>query len=229
MAYCYDEGDWEFGFRRSLTCGDAEQLQALLDASAHDELEWVLDKSKSFTTKSMYTFMTHRGVVIANSQSIWNTKLPLKIKIFLCQLSNNKLQAAVSLKTQDWKGAPHYCLCGKVENVNHILFGCSMAQFLWVCIRSIFGWANSPTSWNDLQGGSSFDNMNTAYRLQPSVFTGLSWALWNSRNKMAIEKKFPTNPLDIIRYGANFVQRWSPKLKESDHEIVAKMVDKVQV
>jgi hypothetical protein len=25
------------------------------------------------------------------------------------------------------------------------------------------------------------------------------------------------------------VQRWSPKLKESDHEIVAKMVDKVQV
>jgi hypothetical protein len=32
--------------------------------------------------------MTHGGVVIANSQSIWNTKLPLKIKIFLWQLSN---------------------------------------------------------------------------------------------------------------------------------------------
>jgi hypothetical protein len=98
VADCYDEGDWEIGFRQSLTCGDAEQLQTLLDilrdvrldASAHDELEWVLDKSKSFTTKSLYRFMIHRGVVIANSQSIWNTKLPLKIKIFLWQLSNNK-------------------------------------------------------------------------------------------------------------------------------------------
>jgi hypothetical protein len=104
VSDCFDEGDWEIGFRRSLTCGDAEQFQTLLnilrdirlDASAHDELEWVLDKSKSFTTKSLYRFMTHRGVVIANSQSIWNTKLPLKIKIFLWQLSNNKLQAAVS-------------------------------------------------------------------------------------------------------------------------------------
>jgi hypothetical protein len=46
---------------------------------------------------------------------------------------------------------------------------------------------------------------------------------------MAIEKKFPTNPLDIIRSGVTFVQRWSPKLKESDQEIIAKMMDKVQV
>jgi hypothetical protein len=71
--------------------------------------------------------------------------------------------------------------------------------------------------------------MNIAYRLQLFVFAGLAWALWNSRNKMAIEKKFPKNPLDIIRSGVTFVQRWSPKLKESDQEIVTKMVDKVHV
>jgi hypothetical protein len=46
---------------------------------------------------------------------------------------------------------------------------------------------------------------------------------------MAIEKKFPTNPLDIIRSGVTFVQRWSLKLKESDQEIVARVMDKVQV
>jgi hypothetical protein len=56
------------------------------------------DKSKNFTTKSLYRFLTHRGVVIANSKSIRKTKLPLKIKVFVWQLSNNKLQAAVSLK-----------------------------------------------------------------------------------------------------------------------------------
>jgi hypothetical protein len=65
-----------------------------------------------------------------------------------------------------------------------------MAQFLWACIRNIFGWSNSPTSWNDLQGGWSFDNLNIAYRLQLFVFAGLAWALWNSRNKWQLRRSF---------------------------------------
>lgn len=46
---------------------------------------------------------------------------------------------------------------------------------------------------------------------------------------MAIEKKFPKNPLDIIRSCINFVQRWSPMLKEPDQERIAKVLDKMQV
>lgn len=34
-------------------------------------------------------------------------------------------------------------LCGTIEETNHILFSCIMAQFLWGCIRDVIGcsWA----------------------------------------------------------------------------------------
>jgi hypothetical protein len=61
------------------------------------------------------------------------------------------------------------------------------------------------------------------------MFAGLAWGMWRSRNKMAIEKKVPSNPLGVIRYGINFVQKWSPKLKKPDQELLAKVLDRVQV
>jgi hypothetical protein len=61
------------------------------------------------------------------------------------------------------------------------------------------------------------------------MFAGLAWGMWRSRNKMAIEKKVSSNPLGVIRSGINFVQKWSPKLKEPDQELLAKVLDRVQV
>jgi hypothetical protein len=77
MDYWGEEG-WEIGSRRSLTVRDVEQRGALLSSisnitlssTSQDELEWGLDKSKIFTTKSLYRFITNRGVVIAEKESI---------------------------------------------------------------------------------------------------------------------------------------------------------------
>jgi hypothetical protein len=69
-----------------------------IEEDSRDEVMWALDKSKTFTTKSQYRFVTHRGVCFLKSDDIWHSKLPLKIKIFLWQLKHNKLQSAVSLK-----------------------------------------------------------------------------------------------------------------------------------
>jgi hypothetical protein len=46
---------------------------------------------------------------------------------------------------------------------------------------------------------------------------------------MAIERKFPSNPLDVIRSGVLFVQKWSLLLKGADQEVTAKVIDKIQV
>jgi hypothetical protein len=61
------------------------------------------------------------------------------------------------------------------------------------------------------------------------MFAGLAWGIWRSRNKMTIEKKVPSNPLGVICSGVNFVQKWSPKLNEPDQELLAKVLDRVQV
>jgi hypothetical protein len=93
----YDVDGWDIGFRRTLTLREAEQRNLLLDRLqevvldpySSDEVEWALDKSKSFSTKSLYNFISHRGVTLANAKNIWKTKLPFKIKVFLWQLSHN--------------------------------------------------------------------------------------------------------------------------------------------
>jgi hypothetical protein len=85
---------------------EAEQRNALenklqevvLDHASKDEVIWALDKSKNYATKSLYRFTTHRGMDVANAKSIWKTKLPLKIQIFLWQLSSNKLQTVTNIK-----------------------------------------------------------------------------------------------------------------------------------
>jgi hypothetical protein len=67
------------------------------------------------------------------------------------------------------------------------------------------------------------------HRLCLFLFAGLTWALWRVRNKMAIERKFSSNPLDVIHSGVLFVQKWSLLLKDADQEVTAKVIDKIQV
>jgi hypothetical protein len=82
-----------------------------------------------------------------------------------------------------------------------------IGQFAWGCLSS---------------------NPSLPYRLSLFLFAGLAWALWNSRNKMAIEKRFPSNPLDVIRSSVLFMQKWLLLLKESDREITGKVLNKVK-
>ena len=48
-----------------------------------DKILWALENFKIFSTKSLYSFITNRGVMLKESGSIWNVRVPLKIKIFL--------------------------------------------------------------------------------------------------------------------------------------------------
>jgi hypothetical protein len=49
-------------------------------------------------------------------------------------------------------------------------------------------------------------------------FLAQSWALWNVRNKLAIEKKLISNPADILYKIIIFLQLWSLKAKAREKE-----------
>ena len=105
VADCWDGEDWNITFRRSLTTSEKDCLDRLLAwlrlsplEVGQDNIVWALENSKSFSTKSLYSFMTNRGVIMKESNSCWKARIPLKIKIFLWQLSNDRLQMAMALK-----------------------------------------------------------------------------------------------------------------------------------
>lgn len=54
---------------------------ALTDNKA-DCVQWALDMKKLFTTKSMYRFLTDRGVNSRVAGIIWMIRVPLKINFF---------------------------------------------------------------------------------------------------------------------------------------------------
>jgi hypothetical protein len=84
-------------------------------------------------------------------QGVWKAKLPLKIKIFLWQVCDNKVQSAEQLRKRNWPGDLDCKMCGRPETTDHIIFRCTMAQFIWCVCRDGFGWPCSPVSVCDWQ------------------------------------------------------------------------------
>lgn len=79
---------------------------------------------------------------------------------------------------------------------------------MWCCLRDSFGWEGFPTSSSDLlDGWLSKPDKNKNLGL--FFFAGFLWAIWRVRNKMAIERKFPRKPTEIMLYGLSFLQKWA--------------------
>lgn len=128
---CWSEGDWFIDFKRALSSRDFDRwmdLKSILSATTltHniDSVSWALDKSGHFTTKSLYRFLTDRGITSKVAGYIWKCKVPLKVKFFLWQVFNNKLQVGQSLIKRGWGGSGNCCVCGCPESVENILFRC---------------------------------------------------------------------------------------------------------
>ena len=106
-------------------------------------------------------------------------------------------------------------MCDVPETVDHIFFVCPLAKFAWECIREALGWSRTPKSHQDFldnwvpSGCSQHD-------LKMTVLSTVMWALWNARNKMAIEGVFIRCPTDIIFRINFFLQRWKVLLRGED-------------
>jgi hypothetical protein len=145
---------------------------------------------------------------------------------FLWQLLNNKLQVPVNLAKKGWKGSILCCLCGCLENIDHIFFKCHLAKLVWEIITEVFHLTSYPTSWEDFYGSWLRGKGPFSARLTIFIFSGFAWALWTSRNKIGIDKKFPKAPTEVI-YIAISLMQWSVKLKEKDQDRIMQIKDSI--
>jgi len=59
------------------------------------------------------------------------------------------------------------------------------------------------------------------------LFSAIAWSIWKTRNKMAIERIFPNNPIDILYNAISFMQKWLRLLKQSDQVKLAEPMLKI--
>jgi hypothetical protein len=100
--------NWEIDFRRLLGPREYQEwseLQRLLRGvnitSEDDEICWGLAANKKFSTNSLYEFITNGGMNNKLALQIWKCKVPLKIRIFIWQAVQNKIQTGQQLKARN--------------------------------------------------------------------------------------------------------------------------------
>ena len=109
-----------------------------------------------------------------------------------------------------------------MEDIDHLFFHCHLAKFIWEVICEVFHLSSHPTSWEEFSvfwlGGKGPLPKN----LIMFLFSAFAWALWITRNKIAIEKKFPKAPIDVIYSAMFLIQKWSVLLREKDQKQIMK-------
>jgi len=104
---------------------------------------------------------------------IWKGKLPLKIKFFLWQIFNNKLQVAQSLIKKGLERQWGLLFVWEKRTSGAYFFKCHIAKFVRCMIEEVFN-MQAPKSLEDfLLGRYHKDNTNCRYR-SPNIynFTG---------------------------------------------------------
>jgi hypothetical protein len=140
--------------------------------------------------------------------------VPLKIRIFIWQVVQNKIQTGQQLKARNWKGRGLCRLCREKEDANHLLFSCPLAEFVWACVSEALGCDGYPRSITELISVWLPNKFGVSFQTALSCFAGLAWAIWMTRNSMCMRNVFPANPTDVIHLGLSFVQKWKVLMKE---------------
>jgi len=102
VAKVYADGQWDIQFRRQfneLHIEEWNRLQAMLEGitltDGRDQVSWALEKSKQYTTRSLYKALTTWCVRDIRMMTVWSCDIPLKVKIFIWMASHDRIQSAV--------------------------------------------------------------------------------------------------------------------------------------
>ena len=152
-AQAFSNGQWESQFTRQLNedlSAYWTQLHDLLNEvtlpEGRDRVVWALEKSKKYSTSSLYKLLTSGGVRDSQMMLIWKCNIPLKVKIFIWMAVHDIIQSGVQLKKKKWSGPVECATCDKIETSDHILSQCPVAVFMWAFLRDSFGWQSSPAN-----------------------------------------------------------------------------------
>jgi hypothetical protein len=198
-------------FRRALSHGDLVVWEALrtdlefCNLSEHqDRVSWALEPSGQFLVNSMYKLLL-QGPAWPCAKLIWKANLPLKIKIFTWQLAIDRLPSSEQINHRHGPTDSFCVMCGHVESTDHIFFKCGFAIFMWSGIRTILN-----VTWNPSFFAQFFQIISSlSHGHEKAVwilFAAQSMALWQIRNKIAMENSFPNQPADCVLKTLVFLQ-----------------------
>jgi hypothetical protein len=104
------------------------------DPHNKDHLLWRWSNSGKFTVKSFYQWLEFGGMVNHDFDTIWEAKIPWKIKIFLWLLKRNRVLTKENLIKRGWQGNPKCQFCDDFESTEHLFITCPFVNQIWIWI-----------------------------------------------------------------------------------------------
>jgi hypothetical protein len=96
--------------------------------------------------KSVYEHLTKNENGSAY-KSIWKAKILEKVKIFMWMVVQKAILTKDNMIKRNWQGDPGCYFCGATESVDHLLFECPIAKFVWGAIAISFHQRDRPSSY----------------------------------------------------------------------------------
>jgi hypothetical protein len=134
------------------------------------------------------------------SQDIWQTKLSMKIKVFMWYSKRGVISTKNNLVRRNWSGDKTCCVCHFSETIQHLFFDCFYAKFLWHSIHILFG-ISPPMNINDLFVHWSKVGNKKYNTLLLTAATVLLWAIWLTRNEVVFDKYKSKSFLQVLFRG----------------------------
>lgn len=103
-----------------------------------------------------------------------------------------KIQAAKQLKKMNQLGSQDCKLCGESEDVDHVMFRCAPARFIWCCLRDILDSESIPRNRKELFRKLKDPGLKSNLVIL-CLFAAACWAIQLTRNDVVFRDKFIVN------------------------------------
>jgi hypothetical protein len=214
MNYDLNSHSWDIRFKRVFGREEMRSWEHLLQmlepiflSDQKDRVRWAFENDGEYTSKSMYKWLSFRGVSDPQLKKIWRLKIPMKIRIFLWQVIHDRLPTREQILLRHGPTSGLCPLCDEVESVDHLLFNCPVAVFVWSLVSQVGEWPGNPSSVMDLMSLTRYglvDNFDIIWVGAAAVM----WSLWNIRNKLIFEAKILKSPADAMYHVISYLQTW---------------------
>ncbi|KAJ4793140.1 RNA-directed DNA polymerase (reverse transcriptase)-related family protein [Rhynchospora pubera] len=154
----------------------------LQETGSDSNLTWRWTQNGSFSSASAYRILADTGVRSSYHLSLWKIKAPLKVRIFLWLLLQNRLLTQENLLLRGWPSIQSCITCQTttMETAPHLFIHCPFAHRLWDMLQTRL---NLPViNFTTDLVGFWLANRSLLGDQWDIIWAAASWALWKERN-----------------------------------------------
>lgn len=200
----YSVGDFQQDGRCNLTdqfiadfpVAATEILNVQISDEDEDAIFWEGAANGIIIVKESYNFYRHKNTEVLWKKKLWNDFTPPRISILAWKITQNRLPTADALYRRSIlpSSVCINCITGSVEDMNHIMLQCNIAENIWRWLAPLLevNFSNFSTVNEIIRWAARQNFRDTAGQLRLSCILHGIWEIWRCRNLTIFERKLTT-------------------------------------